>query len=61
MRIYKIPKNIIFEFSTRLLNEANVDEDVIETDLHMLIYESGGRGWDEDDDFFYIEYDEYDY
>lgn len=56
---FRIPQNWLYEFSERLLREADISPDVIEHDLHEFVYEAGERGWDgeEGENFFYIDYD----
>lgn len=53
----RIPTTFIYDFANKLLREANVDNEIIENDLDSMVYEAGERNWEEEDDFFYIEWD----
>lgn len=57
---FRIPQFWLYDFARRLLMEADVDEEAIDADLKAMVYESGERGWDEDedDDYFFIDWDD---
>lgn len=66
-RTWKIPREIIHFFAEKLLEEAGVNQAIIDSDLDNLIYEAGGRNWtrDEDiddgeDEYFFIPDDYFD-
>ena len=55
---FRISKDWLIDFVDELLGEAGVEIDTRDThEIEALIYESGGRSWDEDDDFYFIDWD----
>jgi len=58
MAKFRIPKHWIYEFAEKVLREAGVEQDAIETDLEAFIYEAGEKDWEEGDYYFYIDVEE---
>lgn len=54
--IFRVPKEFIYQYSERILREADTDYKIIEEDLESLVYESGERNWEEMEDENGLEY-----
>jgi hypothetical protein len=62
--IIKVPKQFIYDFSSRLLREIGMESGDIEADIEAFIYESGEKFWEEDEDddghmFYLIDFDNF--
>lgn len=54
---FRVPIDWLYEYSARLLREADISDEVIGADLQALIYEAGERNYDEEGGFYYIYFD----